>query len=135
MQLHPFGQPHHRLALQNEGMDLRRGELRRIVCQRGRDPSGRDAAADDALAFVGLQAVDSGFILRQLLPDRQQETRHDVQRGFGELRHLSQFRSPCGGEGRAVGFEPVGVLHHAGRDSAGLRWPDQPQAGLDGAVI
>ncbi len=32
-----------------------------------------------------------------------------------ELRHLGQFRGPGGGEGRAVGFQPVGVVHDLGR--------------------
>ena len=135
VQLHPLGQPHDGLALQNEGMDLRRRELRRVVRQRGRDPGGRDPAADDALAVIGLQPVDAGFVLGELLPDRQQQARHDVQRGFRELRHLGQFRGPGGGEGRAVGLEPVGVLHDLGRNRAGLGRADQPQARLDGAVV
>ena len=66
MQFHPFRQAHHGLALQNEGMDLRGRELGRIGGQRGRDPGRRDAAADDALPVIGLQAVDAGFILGKL---------------------------------------------------------------------
>ena len=133
--LHSLGQPHHGLALQNEGMDLRRRELWRVVRQHGRDPGGRDTAADDPLAIIGLQPVDAGLIQRQLLPDRQQQPRHDVQRGFRELRHLGQFGSPGFGEGRAVGLEPVGVLHDPGRHSARLGGADQAQAGFNRAVV
>lgn len=63
VQFHPLRQPHHGLAVESEGMDLRRRELQRVVDECGRDPGGRNPATDDALAVVGLQAVDAEFVL------------------------------------------------------------------------
>lgn len=135
VQLHPLGQTHDGLALQNEGMNLSGRQLRRVGCDRGRDPCGRNPAADDALTVIGLEPVDAGFVLGELLPDRQEKARHDMQRGFRELRHLGQFRRPSCGKGRAVRLKPVGVLHDLGRHGTGLGRADQSQARLDGAII
>src|SRR3546814_9341447 len=43
--------------------------------QRARDPGGRNLAADDALAVIGLEPVDPRRLVRQALPDRQQKKR------------------------------------------------------------
>ena len=59
---------------------------------------GRDQAADDALAVVGLQPVDPAGLVRQARPDRQQQAGDDVERAVRERRHRGELRFPGFGE-------------------------------------
>ena len=83
--------------------------------QRVRGPGGRDLAADDALASVGLEPIDPGRLVRQPLPDRQQQAGDDVDRAVGELRDLGDLRLPGRGEGLAIDFLPMALVHHPQR--------------------
>ena len=103
--------------------------------QRIRDPGGRDLAADDALAGIGLKPIDARRLVRQPLPDRQEQAGDDMDRAVGELGHLGELGLPGGGEAFAVGFRPVAFRHHLQRKAVMLHRPDQPHAPLDLAVI
>ena len=102
---------------------------------RFRGPGGRDPAADDALAGVGLKAVDPARLVRQPLPDRQQQASDDVERAVGELRHVRHFASPGGGERLALGRLPVALVHHLQRRVMIFHRPDQPHAAFDFAIV
>ena len=39
-----------------------------------------------------------------------------LDRAVGELRHLGKLCSPSGGEGLAVGLDPMALRHHLQRD-------------------
>ena len=100
-----------------------------------RDPGGRDLAADDALAGIGLQPIDAGQLVRQPLPDRQQQARHDMDRAFRELGHLRKLRLPGRGEAFTIRFDPMAFRHHLQGDAVLLHRSDQPDAPLDLAVV
>ena len=53
----------------------------------------------------------------------------------GELRHLGQLGGPCRGEGRAIGLQPMGLVHHLDGDVVRLHRPDQPDAAFDLAIV
>ena len=103
--------------------------------ERGCDPGGRDLASDDALARIGLKPIDTRQLVRQALPDRQEQARDNVDRAVGELGHLGKLGLPSGGEGVAIGFDPVALGHHLQRKAVALHRPDQPHASFDFAVV
>ena len=62
---------------------------------------GRDEAADDALAVIGLEAVDPHVLGRQPVPDRQQQAGDDVERALGEFRDAWRIRLPTAARNRS----------------------------------
>ncbi len=64
------------------------------IAQHGRDLRRRDVTADNALAGIGLDAVDLAIMIGQPPPDRQQEAGDHMQGAGGELRDGSDFRLP-----------------------------------------
>ena len=112
-----------------------RRQRRCAASQRIRHPGRRDLAADDALAGIGLKPIDAGQLVRQPLPDRQEQARHDMDRALGELGHLAELGLPGRGEAFAVGFRPMAFGHHLQRKAVMLHRPDQPHPPLDLAVI
>jgi hypothetical protein len=75
------------------------------------------------------------LIVRQPLPDREQQARHNVDRAFRELGHLGKLRHPGRSEAPTVRFDPVALRHHAQGDRVLIHRPDQTDAPLDLAVI
>ena len=73
-----------------------------------RDPGGRDLAADDAFAGIGLKPIDARRLVRQALPDRQEQAGDDMDRAVGELGHLGELGLPGGGEARRDRLRPNG---------------------------
>ena len=71
-ELKAFGEVENGSALDQRGEGGVRRQLRRFGRKGVRDPGGRDLAADDALAGIGLQPIDAGRLVRQPFPDRQQ---------------------------------------------------------------
>ena len=75
--------------------------------ERRSHPFRRDLAADEALAGIGLEAVDARGVIGKPVPDRQQEARDDVDFAGGELRDLAtssaQARAKRRGRLRANG--------------------------------
>ncbi len=60
--------------------------------------------------LVGLQAIDPHRLVRQALPDRQQQPRDDVEIAVGKGRNLDEFPLPGFGEGDAIGPFPVRLV-------------------------
>ena len=110
-------------------------ERRCVRRQRGCDPGGRDLASDDALARIGLKPIDARRLVRQALPDRQQQARDDVDRAVGEGGHLGKLGLPNGGEALAIGFRPVALRHHLQGKAVALHRANQPHASFDFAII
>ena len=110
-------------------------ERRRLAVDGLRDPGRRDQATDDALAIVGLQPVDAHGLVRQPLPDRQQQAGDDVELAVGELRHCGDLGLPGAGEVGPIGFLPMRVRQIAERNRRTLHRPEQADAPFDRAVI
>ena len=101
-----------------------------------RDPGGRDLAADDALAGVGLQPIDAGRLVRQPLPDRQQQARR--RRGCVlSVNSGTSASSACQAAAKRVTirFDPMAFRHHPQGDAVLLHRSDQSDAPLDLAVV
>ena len=133
--LQAFGEVENGATLDQRGEGGVRRQRRCVAGQRGRDPGRRDLAADDALAGIGLKPIDAGQLVRQPLPDRQQQARHDMDRAVGELGHLGELGLPGRGEAFAIGFHPMAFRHHLQRKAVMLHRPDQPHAPFDLAVV
>ena len=71
--LKAFGKVKNGPALHQRGEGRVGRQFGRLGCKGVRDPGGRDFAADDALAGVGLQPIDAGRLVREPLPDRQKQ--------------------------------------------------------------
>ena len=96
-QLQSAGEIDHRAAVEHGAPGFRSGEGRGLGAERLIEPAqflGRDEPADDALALVGLEAVDAHVARRQPVPDRQQQAGDDVELAVGEFRHLRAFGLP-----------------------------------------
>ena len=74
-----------------------------------RDPClGRDKAADDALAIIGLEAVDAHVLGRQPVPDRQQQAGDDVEARCRRIPAPRRSRPPTARANcAAVGLAPM----------------------------
>ena len=70
--LEALGQVEDRAPLHQRGESMFRAQRARPLRGGVRSPGRRDAAADNALACIGLKPVDPGRLVRQALPDRQQ---------------------------------------------------------------
>src|SRR6185312_11766141 len=57
-----------------------------------------ETAANDAFACVGLEPIDARRLVRQALPNWEQQAGDDVDRAVGELGNLRHFASPGRGE-------------------------------------
>ena len=130
-----FGELENRAPFEQRGEGGVRRQRRCVASQRSRHPGRRDLAADDALAGIGLKPVDAGRLVRQPLPDRQEQACHDMDGAVGELGHFGEFRLPGRGEAFAVGLRPMAFGHHLQRKAVMLHRPDQPHAPFDLAVI
>ena len=104
--------------------------------ERTRDPGRRHLAADDALAVIGLEPVDPRRLVRQALPDRQQQAGDDVDRAVGELRHLGELGLPGARRSvsRSASRQWVCAIIVSGM-AVLLHRPDQAHAALDLAVV
>ena len=104
--------------------------------ERVRDPGGRDPAADDALAVIGLKPIDARRLVRQALPDRQQQAGDDMDRAFGELRHFGKLGAARRRRSvsRSASTQWLSAIIFSGRLWL-LHRPDQPHAPLDLAVV
>lgn len=80
---------------------------RRSLRRHCRDPTERDLAANDALACIGLEAIDPRGLLRDALPDQQQEPGDEVDRAGRELWDGCELRAPAGLELYAIGLDPI----------------------------
>ncbi len=112
-----------------------RFENRRLALDRLGDPGRRDQAADDALAIIGLEPVDSHGVVRQPFPDRQQQAGDDMQAAVSELRYCGDFSLPRPGEIGPIGFLPMGPGQCTERDCGSLHRPEQTDAAFDFTVI
>ena len=99
------------------------------------DPCGGDLATDNALACVGLQTIDPRRLVRQPLPDRQQQARDDVDRALGEFGNARKLRLPGGGKAFSVGFEPMAFRHHPQGNAVLLHRADQPHSAFNLTVV
>jgi hypothetical protein len=63
-QLKAFGEVENGSALDQHCEDSVRRQLGRFGRKGVRDPGGRDLAADDALARIGLQPINAGRLVR-----------------------------------------------------------------------
>ena len=68
--------------------------------------AGETKPADDAFAGIGLQAIDPHGLVRQPLPDRQQQSGDDVKIAVRESGNLGEFPLPGLGKGGTVGLVP-----------------------------
>ena len=110
-------------------------ERRGLAVDRLRDPGRRTQSTDDALAVIGLQPVDAHGLVREPLPDRQQQPGDDVQGAVGELEHCGELSLPCAGEVGSARLLPMGVRQIAARDCRSLHGPQQADALFDRAVV
>lgn len=121
--------------LRQRGKGRVRRQCRRVSRKGVRDPGRGDLTADDALTRIGLEPIDPRRLLRQPLPDGQQQARHDVNRGFRELGDLGKLREPSCGEAITIRLDPMAFRQHRQGSAVLLHRPDQADAPLDLAVI
>ncbi len=122
-------------AVRQGGESILSRQRRRTRRQGARDPGGRDTPANDALPRIGLEPIDPRRLVRQSLPDRQQQAGDDVDGAVGELRYVGKLGPPSDGEGIAVGLDPMALRHHFQRGMVLLHRPDEPHAPLDLAIV
>ncbi|WP_445262828.1 hypothetical protein, partial [Pseudomonas sp. JAI120] len=72
-ELEAFGEIEDCLALDERGIGMVGGQVRRSDCRGVGDPCGRHAAADDPFPVIGLEPIDTARLVGQPLPDRQQQ--------------------------------------------------------------
>ncbi len=84
---------------------------------------------------VGLKPIDAHGVVRQPLPDRQQQAGDDVQVAVGELRHRGDLGLPGAGEVRPVHLLPMGLRDNRERDRGTLHRAEQADAPFDLAVV
>ena len=96
---------------------------------------GRDQAADDALAVIGLQAVDPAGLVRQAGPDRQQQAGDDVERALRVRRHRGELSFPDVGERPCVGLPPLRARQRRFAQCQAINRTDQAHAALHLAVV
>src|SRR5579885_1007369 len=111
------------------------GERLRFGAERDCGPSGRDLAADDALARIGLKAVDARRLVRKALPDRQERSRNYVKRALGELGNIGEFSLPGSAKSLAIRLHPMAFRYRPQRNAAGLHRPNEPYAPLNLSVV
>jgi len=99
-----------------------------------RNPTERDLAADDALACIGLEAIDPRGLLRDALPDRQQEPGDEVDRAGRERWDGCELRAGAGLELHAIGLDPIMLGQLGQRQSAASYRSDQMDSWLDLAI-
>ena len=118
----------------------REGLLRRQRCDARRrgvgGPGRRDAAADDALALVGLQPIDARRLVRQPLPDRQQQAGDHVQIVLSENSGTSassavQAAAKASRSASTQRVSPMASQRHV----LAFHRPDQADAPLDLAIV
>ena len=93
----PFGKNEARAVLHDrrDGGGRRKG---RGVGARRLDEDGgarrRNQPADDAFAIIGLQAIDPRGLVREPVPDGEQEAGDDMKRALGQLGQGSDLGLP-----------------------------------------
>ena len=137
--LEPVGELQAGLALDEERQGLAAVELRHLVeaeiAVEGGQHRGRNQAADDALAVIGLETVDAAIVIGQAAPDRQEKAGGDVQRRLREFGEGGDLVAPRGGEGGGVGVFPRRLLEHVRGQSVLIHRTQQAHAAFDRAVV
>ena len=118
-------------ALVQAGEGLVSRQTRRAFVEDRSDPSVRNLSRDDALAGVGLDAIDAARFARQAFPNRQQQAGDDMQRRLDIFRQLRNFPLPGLGENLFVGHAPMRLPHVLCRIGRALHRAHQAHAGFD----
>ena len=111
------------------------GSVAGALVDRGGDPGRRDFSGDDALAGIGLDAIDAARFPWQSFPDRQQQARNDMERRLDEFREIGDLLSPGPRESLSIRFTPMRLAHPASRKSRALHRAHQSHALFDIAVV
>ena len=96
---------------------------------------GWDQAADDALAFIGLQPVDLAGSARQMFPDGQEQAGDEMEVARPCGRNLAKLLEPCMRKfflGRDL---PMAAGELCFGNGIARQRPDQPQTFFNAAVI
>ena len=95
----------------------------------------RHEPANDALAFVGLQAIDPRRLVGEAVPDREQQAGHDMKRALGQFGQGSDLGLPRPPKFLRACFAPMRALQGLDSDHIGMRRAQQANPRLNRAVV
>src|SRR3546814_20674349 len=96
-----------------------------------RCPGRRHPAANDAVAIIGLESINARGLIRQPLPDREQQPAYHVQCRGLESGQPGQLGFPCRAEHRAIRRLSMTCLPRFGLGNGIAEWPDKAPADME----